>query len=73
MGFFLQLRYFRDLMSSQISSRIVEACRSKLQSVVHKIKSSWESSSETCVWMVHGYLLFTYKDVVMLASAEWSP
>lgn len=53
-GLFLQHRYFRDLMGSQISSGVVKACRSKLQSV-RKITASWESSSEN--WHLGGFMV----------------
>lgn len=70
---FLQHRYFKGLMNSQISSRIVKARRSKLQSVVHKITASWESSAENL--HLDGSMITCYSlaKVIMLASAELSP
>lgn len=44
--FFFQHSHFRRLMNSQISRRIVKTWRNKLQSVVHKITASWDSSTE---------------------------
>lgn len=71
---FLQHAHFRRLMNSQISSRIVKACRNKLQSVVHEITASWESFTEHLLpdgFILTGYSHSSKVGFYWIVSLNW--